>query len=493
MRTLKTTVAISHHPTRLRRLLSPVSRKCKATACLSAALGLLLLAGCTTFSPDAGFESVKTAVRERAGAEARWIRNEQDVGEVRAAVKRLVSAPLTPETAVQIALMNNRGLQATYADLGIAEADLVQAGRLRNPGFTYSRLRSGEVLEIERVFLFDVMWLLTMPLRNGIEQRRFELTKMRVAAEVVQVAADTRRAYYRTVAAQEGAKYAEQVKESAEASAELARRMAAVGNFSKLDHAREQVFYAEAVAQLAGARQTALAERERLTHFMGLWGDDLGFALPDRLPDLPKSAREAGNVEAVALEQRLDIRGAMKEAESIAASLGLTRATGFINVLEVGYHRGSEEGRRETGFELELRLPVFDWGGARVARAEYTYMQAVNRAADLAIRARSEVREAYGAYRTAFDVARHFRDEIVPLRKRISDENVLRYNGMLISIFELLGDARQQISSVNAYIAALRDFWIAETNLGLAVTGKSPGIMQMGPAAARGGEATPAH
>jgi outer membrane protein TolC len=121
-------------------------------------------------------------------------------------------------------------------------------------------------------------------------------------------------------------------------------------------------------------------------------------------------------------------------------------------------------------------------------------MQAANRAADLAVRARSEVREAYGAYRTAFDIARHYREEIVPLRQRISEENVLRYNGMLISIFELLADARQQIGSVNAYIEALRDFWIAEVNLDLAATGRSPGTMQMGATGVRaGGEAAAAH
>ena len=211
---------------------------------------------------------------------------------------------------------------------------------------------------------------------------------------------------------------------------------------------------------------------------MGLWGEDIAFRLPERLPDLPKSARETADLETQALKQRLDVQGAMKDAENVAASLGLTKATGFISVLEVGYQRTSETGQpRKSGYEIELRLPIFDWGDARVARAEHTYMQAVNRAADIAVRARSEVREGYAAYRTAFDLARHYRDEIVPLRKRISEENLLRYNGMLISVFELLADARQQIAAVNTYIEALRDFWLAETTLQLALTGKSPGAI----------------
>ncbi len=448
-----------------------------ASGSLVLAIATVALAGCATLSPDGGFGAVDSAARERGlRQDVKWIRTDQDAESARGAVKTLLSAPLTADAAVQIALLNNRGLQATYADLGIAETDVVQAGRLRNPGFSFTRLRRADEIEIERLWMFDVLGLITMPIRTDLEKRRFELTRNRVTAETLQVAADTRRAWVNAVAAGETAKYMEQVKEAAEASAELARRMAAAGNFSKLDRAREQVFYAEATAQLARARQVVLAEREQLTRLMGLWGEDIRFTLPERLPDLPKAARESLDLETQALKQRLDVQGAMKETENIASSLGLTRATGFISVLEVGYQRNSSSGMpRQTGYEIELRLPIFDWGGAKVARAEHTYMQAVNRAADTAVRARSEVREAYAAYRTAFDLARHYREEIVPLRKLISEENLLRYSGMLISVFELLADARQQIASVNAYIEALREFWLAESTLQLAMTGSSPG------------------
>ena len=204
-----------------------------------------------------------------------------------------------------------------FRSLGIAEADLVQAGRLRNPGFIFERLSAGEVVEIERTFFFDLMGLLTMPVRTDLEKRRFAVVQQRVAAELLQVAADTRRAYYRAVAAREGAKYMEQVKVAAEASAELARRMAAAGNFSKLDEAREQVFYAEVTAQLARVRQAAVAEREQLVRMTGLWGEQIAFQLPDRLPALPKSAHDFSSPEATALKQRLDVQAAMKDADQI--------------------------------------------------------------------------------------------------------------------------------------------------------------------------------
>ncbi len=442
---------------------------------------LMFAAGCTTFSPDGGMGRVNELTRSRIQQDAIWIRSKQEEQSARAATRELLTKPLTADDAVKVALLNNRGLQAVYADLGIAEADLVQAGRLRNPGFSFARLRRADELEIERTFLFDVLGLITMPLRTELERRRFALTQTSVATEVLQVAADTRRAWIAAVAAQESAAYMEQVKQAAEASAELARRMAAAGNFSKLDQAREQMFYADAIAQVARARQIALAQRERLTRLMGVMSDQgeaVQFRIPARLPALPKNALDIAELETQAIKNRLDVQRAMQEAENLASTLGLTRATGFISVFEVGYQRNSASNQpRQTGYEIELRLPIFDWGGAKVARAEYTYMQAVHRAADTAVRARSEVREAYAAYRTAFDLAKHYRDEIVPLRKNISEEVLLRYNGMLMSVFELLADARQQIAAVSATIDAQRDFWFADTALHLALTGTSPGAM----------------
>jgi outer membrane protein TolC len=265
--------------------------------------------------------------------------------------------------------------------------------------------------------------------------------------------------------------------------------MAAAGNFPKLTQAREQAFYAEATAQLARARHKATAARERLARLMGLWGEDLRFELPERLPELPEAVREGGELEAQALAQRLDVQGARREAESLARSLELTQATRFVDLLEVGALRNTETGLEvQRGWEAELRIPLFDFGAARTTRAERLYLQAVSRTIEAAIDARSEVRETYSAYRTAFDLARHYRDEVVPLRKRISEEVLLRYNGMLMSVFELLADSREQVAAVNAYIEAQRDFWLADADLQMALTGRSPGAAQ----ALRGAMAAPA-
>jgi outer membrane protein TolC len=446
---------------------------------LFAAVALLLLAGCASLSEDAGFTRVEQAVKERTGAETKWARSDSDADTVRGRVKELLGKPLGPTEAVQIALLNNPGLQASYAEVGIAEADLVQASRWRGPTFSFGRLRRGDETEIERGVFFDVLGLLTIPLSTRASESRLQATQNRAAAEGLRVALDTRKAWFEAVAAQQTAKYMLQVRASAEASAELARRMAAVGNFPKLAQAREQAFYAETTAQLARAQHNATAARERLARLMGLWGEDLGFQLPERLPELPKAVREGGDLEAQAIAQRLDVQGARRDAESVARSLGLTKVTRFVNLLEVGVLSNSETGEpRQRGWEVELGLPIFDFGGARVARAERLYMQAANRTIETAVAARSEVRESYSAYRTSFDVAKHYRDEIVPLRKRISEEMLLRYNGMLASVFELLADSREQVAAVNGYIESVRDFWIAESDLQMAITGRSPGSMQ---------------
>jgi outer membrane protein TolC len=439
-------------------------------------LALLALGGCASFSPDGGFTDVGRAVQQRTGSEARWLRSDAETESVATRVRQLLAEPLGPAQAVQIALFNNRGLQAAYSELGISESELVQAGRWINPGFRFARLQRGDELEIERKLIFDLLALLTMPQRTEIARKRFEQAKLRAAEDALQVAADARRAWFEAVAAEQSARYASKVRDSAEAGAELAERMARAGNFSALDQMREQAFYGDARAQLARARQVALAARERLTRVLGLADGPGAFKLPERLPDLPKSLREPGALERTALRERLDVQAAMRDAEALADSLGLVGATRFVDVLDLGAVRNSASGQPpQKGWELELRLPVFDSGDARLSRARYLYAQAVNRAAQAAVNARSEVREAYAAYRTAYELATQYRDRIVPLRNSISEENLLRYNGMLISVFELLADARAQAGSVSAYIEAMRDFWLSESKLQMALNGRAPG------------------
>jgi outer membrane protein, multidrug efflux system len=463
---------------------------------LLAAAVVLMLGGCATLSPDSNVADLQTLTQGKTASVAAQV-SAGDTQASRTAVAELLKSPLTAESAVRIALLNNPGLHASMATLGISDADRVQAGRLPNPHFSIGRFVEGETVEIERMLRFNIIGLISLPWRAKWQGQQHELAKLQAAQEVIKLAADTRKAWVNAVAAQQTAAYMQDAKTAAEAGGELARRMARVGNFSKLQQAREQVFLADATAQLARAQQAAVAEREKLTRLMGLWGAQTQFTLPERLPDLPKTVQDMSDIEARALRERLDVRASVAQSGYVASSLGLVKASGFIDALEVGYARNTifdnAEGSKETlrGWELELPLPIFDWGGSRNARAQGVYMQSVAQVREVAVKARSEAREAYQGWRTAHDLALHYRDEVVPLRKFISDEVLLRYNGMLLGVFDLLGDMRTQIMAVNSAIEAQRDFWLADADLQTVLSGTSPGALS-GLKASGGGAAEPA-
>jgi outer membrane protein, multidrug efflux system len=452
----------------------------------------LAMAGCASVSPDGNAADIAALTSGKTAGVAAQVAA-ADSATTRAAVAQLLAQPVTAESAVRIALLNNPGLHASMATLGISDADRVQAGTLPNPHFAIGRFVAGDTVEIERALRFNVLGLLTLPWRAKWQGQQHELAKLQAAQEVIKLAADARKAWINAVAAQQTAQYMQDAKLAAEAGGELARRMARVGNWSRLEQARQQVFLADATTQLARAQQSAFAEREKLIRLMGLWGQQTEFTLTERLPDVPRVPLDINNVEERALRERLDVRSTIAESGYVADSLGLVKASGFINALDVTYRRNTTfdnaTGDKETkkGWELELPLPIFDWGGASNARAQGVYLQSVARVRQTAINARSEAREAYHGYRTAYDVAVHYRDEVVPLRKFINDEVLLRYNGMLSSVFDLLGDMRTQIMAVNGAIEAQRDFWLADADLQTTLTGTSPGGLSSMKTTASGG------
>lgn len=434
----------------------------------------LTLAGCTTFSADGGFSSVEQAAQQHINKDVIWQRSDADKASAKQRVKELLGSPLSADDAVQIALLNNRELQASFFKLGISESEVVQAGRLPNPGFNFSRTHKGGELEIDRSIVVNIAQLIMMPVTLQIEQRRFEQTQREVAVQMLSLASEARKAYYNAVAADQTVLYMKQVKAAADAGAELAQRMLQAGNFNKLQQAREQSFYAEATLNLTRAEQMQTRSREKLTRLLGL--SETSYTLPSRLPDLPKTPDERRAVEQTSMSQRLDVQESVLNTEQLAKNWGLSKATRFINVLEVGgIHNSFNDSPNENGYEISLELPLFDWGSAKVNKAESIYMQAVHRTEQVAINALSEVREAYSIYRANFDIAVYYQNEILPLKKRVAEENLLRYNGMLIGVFDLLADARDQIASVNSAIEANRDFWLAKADLDMSLVGRPNG------------------
>lgn len=458
------------------------------------ALGaFVLLGGCASTAIQDNFQAGSSLANQQIGTNARWLVTEEDRRQAREDVEKLLAQPLSADDAVRIALAYAPATQAMLFDRAADSASATQSARLPNPVFMFERLVRNEAgvreLELTRTLAISLFDLILLPKRlqiAGIEQ---EALRYQLAGDLVQAALDARQAWVRAVATQQSLTYAAQVKAAADASAELARRMQAAGNFSKLQRARQQAFAADAVAEYARARQSATSAREALVRALGLdQAQAARLALPARLPDLPGAPLQGDEIARHGVDARLDVRLARTRLESLAQTQGLTTITSVIGDVELAGVSKSETGLApKKGYEIALPIPVFDLGDASRARADATYNASLARAAQLVVDAQSQVRDAYFGYRTADDLARHYRDEVVPLHKEILDESVLRYNGMFIGVFDLLADARQQIASVMRSIDAQRDFWLAEASLQAALVGRPLSAMTVataeGPAA----------
>jgi outer membrane protein TolC len=437
---------------------------------------LTMVSGCAWFSPDAGMGVVATIAERELNKNVAAIRTPDEAEAVAIAVRRLLGRTLTADAAVQIALLNNRGLQAAYNELALAEAAMVEGSLPPNPRISYLRRAGSNELEVERAIVADILALATLPARSEIALVRFRQAQLRAALETLRLATDTRRAYYRAVAAQELSVFLAQAQSTAETAAQLAVRLGETGAMNKLDQAREQVFYADITAQLAVVRQAAASEREALIRLLGLWGGNLDFKLPSALPKLPGRAQSLAGVELEAVRRRVDLQITRMELDAIARAYGLSQATRFINLFEAGYADKFEKNQdgnrvRKRGFEVDLQIPIFDFGEVRVREAEALYMQTVNRLLELAVNVRSEARDVYRVYRSAYDIAGHYQREVLPLRKIISEETLLRYNAMQIDVFALLAEERQRVLATITAIQAKRDFWLASAELKAAVAG----------------------
>ncbi len=464
---------------------------------VAASVSLLVLTGCASVNFD---QSIAKTNQEAAdftdGKLALAQTQEQRDARARTAAE-LLKQPLGQGNAVQLALINSPALQALLADNWANAANAAQSGRIPNPILALERVRMGDELDLGRVLSFGLLDLLTLPQRNAIAQRRIAQSQLRLSFDVISQVTEVRQAWVKAVAAQQSLSYARLVVDSAEAGAELARRMQAIGNFNKLTRARQQVFYADAATQLAGALHTATSTREELTRLLGLTDAQAGqLKLPERLPDLPKAPRDPAEVSKLASASRLDIRIAQSALEAASKAQGLNLVTSFTDI-EMGVIRNTvvePDGTRKMGgrgFEVSLRLPIFDWGGQQRDAMNAQTLAAANRLEASVRAAGSSLRQAYSAYGTAYDISRHYRDQVIPLRKTISEENILRYNGMFIGVFELLADSRAEVGTVMAAISAEQQFWLADAALQASVMGKP--AMEAAPMGAAGAVADAPH
>jgi outer membrane protein TolC len=480
-----------------------MTRRLHSPARLAGAIAAALaLAGCASISPDGLRSAVQSHAASRLPEGSQLPAPDPQTRD--AAQQRMdewLRQPLEMDQSVRIALLNNPGLQARLAQLGVQDADRVQALTLPNPTLALGRMVNHDEREIERQLSFGLVSLITLPWRSRWQGMQMEQATLAAAQDVLRLAADTRRAWLRAVAARQQLAASERMHEAAEAGAELARRMARVGNFSRLQQARELSIQQDTAAQLARARLAATAEHEQLARLMGLWGRRIDFRLPEQLPPLPQAAtalRSGDDAEATALRERLDLRALRRDLDQLAERRGWARLGAMFGDIGLGYSRNTATEKATghsdvtRGWEIDLPLPLFDWGGAASGRARAEVQRSAAQLQQGAIQARAEARSSWLRYRTAWDLAHQQQAEVLPLRRFIQDESLLLYNGLFVSVWELLAEARSSAQAVATATDAQRDFWLAETDLQLALTGTSPGAAEASASAAAPTSTTPA-
>lgn len=435
----------------------------------------LQLAGCAV-PLKGGFADVEKLSADRMNQRISWIQGAAEDRLVEQKTDSLLAGELSVDAAVQIALLNNRLLQARYEELGIAQAELVQAGLLHNPVFS-AGVRFTTTPAPERNTEIGVVQsfldLLMRPARKGVAAAQFEGAKRRVGDAVVNLAFETRRAAYTLQGSLGVVSMLRTIAEAAAASAELARRQREAGNISDLEMALQQAPYERALLELMAGEAIVVEDRERLSRLMGLAGARTGWTLSDRLPDLPETDPVSDRAESLAVTRRLDLAAMRWDIEALAQSHAITVNWRFIPLIDVGLDTEKEiDGTRVTGPSVAIEVPLFDRGQAKVARSEAALRQAENQMKALAVDITSEVRLTRNQLAVARSVAERYRNNIIPLWEKIVTESQLHFNYMLVGAYQLLQARSDAVDAYRGYLEAVRNYWVAYSDLERAVGGQ---------------------
>jgi cobalt-zinc-cadmium efflux system outer membrane protein len=449
----------------------------RATPILAAAA--MALAGCATVSEQGAFDEVAGAVESRIGKRVAWAGVTQEDAAVERAVAGLFSDELTADEAVQVALLNNPELRATYADLGVARAELVQAGLLRNPVFDAVfrfPVDEGGPADIDLGVAFEFLNILAIPLRRRVAEQEFEAAKLRVTGEVIDLATRAQVAFRDVQARQQILGLFETVERAQAASLTAAEALHEAGNITDLDLARERLLHAQVRLALSDTEEQVVDARERLNVLMGLWGDATQWRTTQRLPNPENDRLDPPALERRAIEASLDLAAARHDLLALGRAYNVTATTAVIPELEIGAEaeREGEEKSWSAGPAVAVTLPIFDFGQARRAAARAAIAGAQDRYRALAVRIPAEARRLAAELIKAREAAAYYRGTILPLTQEILSQSQLQYNAMQLGVFDLLIAKRNQIEAGQQYIGALRDYWAAKARLDQLLSGRLP-------------------
>lgn len=433
------------------------------------------LAGCSV-SRTAGHVDVARLIEQRTGQRTHWDQGTQEDAQVADVVNKLIRDGLTRERAIEIALVNNRSLQATYEDLDVSQAEMVQAGLLKNPSLSFGLgipLNPMSALELEGSIVQEFLDLLTLPLRRKIAKERFNAAILRVAHQAFQVAVEVKKQFAAVQAAQQVLDNRRTVAAAAQVLAELSNRQHEAGNITELALVGERAAYESAEIERERAEIALVDARERLNRLLSLWGPQTAWTIAQPLPDPPDSEPTLEHLEQVALRQRLDVDAARKEVAVLTRAGNLARNFRLLGRVEVGAqgHR-DPDGPQVLGPTITLELPIFDQRQAEIARLDALRRQAERRLAAVSVDARSEVRAARVQMLTTRQIIDRYRKNLLPLRSQLVELSQLQYNAMQIGPAQLLGARQQQVDTYQQYVEALRDYWSAQAELERALGGR---------------------
>jgi outer membrane protein, heavy metal efflux system len=436
----------------------------------------IVLLGCASTSPQPAFRDVARHVEQQSGQRPRWEQGTHADRELERALHDLLGRDLTVDGAVQVALLRNRSLIATYEELSIAQADLVQAGLLRNPVLSVG-VPPAEIDSISPPIVVgvaeDFLDLLTIPARKTAARARLEATELRVSDQVLDHAARVRTAYFTLQGAEQAAAVRGIVAAAADAAAALASAQHEAGNLSDLDLESQRGQAEQARVDLQLGEAEVRRAREQLTRLLGLWGADTEYTVAPRLPALPDAEPPLDHLESLAVAQRADLAAMRKEVEELGHVLSLARSTRWAGALTVGLEAARlVDGNYSFGPNVSIELPLFDQHQALLARLEASLRQSEARLQARAVDARSEVRAARDAMVAARGLAERYRTVVVPLRERIVALAQQRYDAMLLGAYELLLAKQSEVGAYRDYIGAVRDYWIARSDLERATGGR---------------------
>ncbi len=433
----------------------------------------LFLAGCTHMPRDGDFAEVERLVNERIPQKVHWYQGGEADAQVAATLEHLLKQPLTAMSAVQVALFNNRDLQSEYEDLGIAQADLVQAGLLSNPVlFSSIRFPKGGVggNNVEFDLAKDFLDILLRPARQRMANTEFVRAKLRVANAVLKLSTEVQAAFYRVQGKRQLTEIMQLSADAAQTSYQLAQRFDEAGNLSELELAQERSAAAEMSAELLRSKAEYQSARDYLNGLLGLVDTERNWSLGRELPRLPDTDTDLMMAEDLALQRRLDLESAEREIEQITEALEITRDYRWLGGASVGVSTERDpDGGRVTGPNFSVEIPVFDQRQAAIARLESLLEQSKSRCAALKVTIQNDVRAAINHVNAARTLAEYYRDELVPAQQQVVKFTQQEQNYMLVDAFELLFVRQQATKAYRAYVEGLTDYWLARAELAHAI------------------------